>query len=130
MERRRCLIALFVHDHKFRVASGGTVYSDGQFPYAVWQRYLKFFDRLVVAARGIPLSESEAGSKGCLDVSSGPSVSFFFLENLAHPYRLMRFGPAVSKTLVNVIQRVDAVIIRNSLLGRIAAPIAVRAGKP
>lgn len=119
--------ALFVHDHRFSVAPNGDVYTSGKLPYGVWSRYLKFFDELVVVGRSTPL----ASLPHCgLDLSSGKNVSFTFLPDLAHPWRMLLDRPTVVKALAKQIQSVDAVIIRTSLLGRIAASIAEEQKKP
>ena len=122
--------AIFVHDHKFHFSPDGHVYTDGKFPYVVWQRYLKFFNELVVVGRAIPFDGYEVESHGGLNLSSGPRVSFAFMPNIAHPLRLFRYGPRVAAKLKALIASADAVIIRTSLLGRIAAYVAEQSGKP
>jgi hypothetical protein len=123
----RKLKALFVHDHRFSVASNGDVYTSGQLPYAVWSRYLRFFDELVVVGRATPLASLPPRG---LDLSSGENVSFAFLPDLAHPWRMLFGRTKVVKTLARQIQSVDAVITRTSLLGPMAAGIAEKQKKP
>ena len=121
------LKALFIHDHRFFVAPSGDVYTSGKLPYGVWSRYLRFFDELVVAGRSSPLASLPVEG---LNLSSGNNVSFAFLPDLAHPWRMLRDRSKLVKELTKQIQSVDAVIIRTSLLGLMAASIAEKQNKP
>ncbi len=119
--------ALFVHDHKFFVDSSDRVYSSGKLPYPVWQRYLKQFDELTVVGRSLPLGN--CGSEK-LNLSSGQNVTFVFVPSIATPVSMIRYRRQVVKTLEQLIDTVDAVISRGSLLGNLAASIAERKNKP
>ncbi|WP_153305888.1 glycosyltransferase family 4 protein [Desulfogranum mediterraneum] len=119
--------ALFIHDHKFLIHPNGEIFSNGQFPYAVWQRYLKHFDELIVAGRSLPLSDTNLQN---LNISSGKRVQFVFLPNLASVSGVIRHRLEVKKTLQQLIASVDAVIARTSLLSKISYPIAEKTGTP
>lgn len=119
--------ALFVHDHKFFVNESGEVFSPGKLTYRVWQRYLKHFEKLIVVARAHHNCDIQAAK---MNMSSGEGVSFVFVPNLSSPLGMLRYRQQVIKTLQQQIQVVDAVIIRTSLLGRIAASLADKLKKP
>lgn len=119
--------ALFVHDHKFFVNSYGDVYSSGKLPYSVWERYLKHFSELVVVARSQPLSVGDCKK---LNISSGKKVSFVFLPDLASPVSMLLHRKRVKENLKLLIDSVDAVIARSSLLGNLAAAAAEKMKKP
>jgi glycosyltransferase involved in cell wall biosynthesis len=121
------LKALFIHDHKFLIHPNGKVFSNGQFPYSVWQRYLKYFDELIVVGRSLPLSDNNPQN---LNISSGPKVRFVFLPNLASASGIIRHKSEIKKKLQQLISSVDAVIARTSLLGEISYPIAEKTGTP
>jgi glycosyltransferase involved in cell wall biosynthesis len=121
------LKALFIHDHKFVVDEKKNIYSKGQFPYSVWDRYLHHFDELIVVARSQSLERQQLNR---LNLSSGKNVQFVFLPNLASPLGLIRHLFEVKKKLSEIISSVDAVIARTSLLSKIAYPIAEKTKTP
>lgn len=126
MERiENIMNALFVHSSVFKVRNN-IVYSD-QFPYNTWERYLNHFDSLSIVARHIDINQKETRF---FSVSSGNNVDFLWtydlnkistlIQNIRHARRILR---------ENMIQS-DAVIIRLSEIGWIAAEEAERMGKP
>ena len=119
--------AVFVHDHRFVVDGSGIVYSPGKLPYAVFNRYLRFFDELLVIGR---VREKEKLSTCNLDLSSGDGISFEFVPNISTPKGYVANIAAVKKKLVNHIESADALITRTSILGYIAASTAIRYNKP
>jgi glycosyltransferase involved in cell wall biosynthesis len=121
------LKAVFVHDHKFVVGEDSKVYSEGQFPYSVWKRYLHHFDELIVVARSQPLDTKQSSQ---LNLSSGKNVNFVFVPNLASGKGLVMHLGDVKRTLKKLITSVDAVIARTSLLSKITYPLAVETNTP
>lgn len=117
--------AVFVHDHHF-VVRGHEVYSD-KLPYLVWQRYLSQFQEIVVIGRA---------EKGSLDhqelpISSGPGVSFQFVESVSNIKALLSGGGKAAIEIESVIRDADIVIARlPSELGLLSARIARRLQKP
>jgi glycosyltransferase involved in cell wall biosynthesis len=113
---------LFAYDHKFCRDKNGNIYSTGQFPYRLWQRYLEIFDEIVVAGRVRELSPEEQFDK--LDLSSGPRVSFVEMPNLNGPVDMtVNRGEAV-KRIRAALLKCDALIARNGAIGWLAAEIA------
>jgi glycosyltransferase involved in cell wall biosynthesis len=117
---------LFVHSSRFVRTPDGKVFSDGQFPYRRWERYLRHFDELTVICR---MSDcTQAPPKW--DLSSGPSVTFAGTpDDHGKPLMQLQHG-----TALRIIQRemndCDAVIVRQSDLGWLAAHEAQRRGIP
>jgi hypothetical protein len=121
------LKAIFVHDHKFVVDNDSKVYSAGQFPYSVWERYLQHFDEVIVVARSQSIKTKKLSQ---LNLSSGKDVRFVFVSNLASGKGVVTHLGEVKRTLKKLIDSVDAVIARTSLLSKIAYPLAVESNTP
>ena len=119
--------AIFVHDHRFIKLKSGEVFSKDQFPSSIWQRYLKFFDELIVVGRSLPDCDISIET---LNLSSRENVSFVLAPDLAHPMGIARYGKKAVNILKRLIQDVDAVIIRSSFLGQFAASVASRLARP
>jgi len=118
---------LFAHDHIFRVDNHGTVFSPGKLPYKIFQRYLRYFDEMIVVAR----SKTVGTDSDNLNVSSGPNISFFFLPNLATPRALLFERNKIQHVLTDLISSVDAVVVRlPSENGSLVAKIAHKLNKP
>jgi len=60
---------VFAHDHIFRRDDDGKIYSGGSYNNAVWERYLKHFDEVVVIARLEELSHK--GNRIYNEIGSG-----------------------------------------------------------
>ncbi len=120
---------LFAFDNKFCRGADGLYYSDGQFPYRLWQRYLEFFDEIVVAGRVRPLRPGEQLKD--LDLSNGPGVSFVEIPNISGlPTALINRVEAKRK-ITDVLQDCDALIVRVvSEISRVAYQVAEEMRKP
>ena len=116
--------ALFVHSHSFGVDSDGTAYSPGKLPYSAWSRYLKHADQLVVLARCHPREQSDR------DLSSGPRVEFDWLPALNRPLAYLREMRRTRNIIRRQVEQSDAVIVRLSPQGWIAAEEACRLNRP
>ncbi len=120
------MIALFVDSNRFVRAQDGTVFSDGQFPYRRWKRYLKHFDGLVVICR---MSDS-LSAPSTWNLSSGPRVTFVGTPD-DHGKPLRQLQTHLSRKIIRQqMKKVDAVIIRQSALGWLAAEEAERRRVP
>lgn len=119
--------ALFVHSHIFSLSTDGTVYSDGKLPYAAWVRYLKHFGGLHVIARCKPASPQGLHT---LCISSGSRVQFSWAPELNRISTLLSERRKAKKLIHEAILGVDAVVVRLSTIGWMAAAEARRQGKP
>lgn len=121
----RATRALFVHDHKFAPQADGTVRTPGAFSYRVWQRYLRHFDELVVAARRGAPADGRA-----LPQASGPRVRFVFAPNISGVRHSLRARSEARRLIGRQIAEADAVIVRlPSELGLAAVELARGSGK-
>jgi glycosyltransferase involved in cell wall biosynthesis len=119
---------LFAYDNKFCRGEDGLYYSDGQFPYRLWQRYLEVFDEIVVAGRVRPLRAGERLED--LDLSSGPQVSFIEIPSISSPIDMFANRPEAARRIANALNDCDALIVRISEIGRLAHKIAIDMNKP
>ena len=118
---------LYCHDNIYQQCPDGVVYSPGQFPYRYWETFLKEFDHLVVAGRGVGLNDEI----NKLNISSGPDVSFALFPNINTPIGHLLYTRTVYKRLEQIVAEADAVIIRAvSDLGWLAYQHARRMNKP
>ena len=121
------LKCLFVHDNRY-LARGGRVYSEGQFAYRDWHRYLTAYGRLSVAGRAA--RDDADPDLARLNVSSGPGVDFALLPSVAGPGALVRNTLPLRRQLSRLIADHDVVIARlPSEAGLVACDLARRAGK-
>jgi glycosyltransferase involved in cell wall biosynthesis len=102
------LIALFAHDHRFIPVEQGAVLSESQFDSDGWERYLAYFDRLIVLARkgAVPAGRDPAG----MPVSSHPRVSFRFVPNLSSLSAQLFRRRAALEIVSKAVRDSDAVI--------------------
>lgn len=119
---------MFTHDHKFYKDEAGVYYSDGQYPYRLWQRYLEVFDEIVVACRVRKLPTGATVNR--LDVSSGPGVSFIEIPSISSPLSMLFGKKKAAKQLERALQDCDGLIARISEISRLAARIADKLKKP
>jgi glycosyltransferase involved in cell wall biosynthesis len=120
--------AMFVHEHKFVRDENGCYFSSGQFPYRLWRRYLEVFDELVVVGRLRTLRAGE--TVRMLDQSSGPGVSFLEVPSLGGIQAMMFGRREAAGKIRSAMADCDAVIIRTSAVGQLAAGIAESLQKP
>lgn len=118
---------LFAHDHVFKVDSENHVFSPGKLPYKVLQRYLHYFDELVVIGRCQPITNNSRN----LSLSSGNNITFSFLPNLATPKGLIIDRNKLKSNLCGLLSTVDAIIVRlPSENGSLIAELAQKMNKP
>lgn len=118
--------ALFVHSVRFVRTPDGRVFSEGQFSYAGWGRYLKYFDELIVVGR---MSEREEAPVKW-NLSSGPRITFIGTpDDHGKPLMQLQNGPS-RRIIQGALGNCDALIVRQSILGWLAAEEAQRRGIP
>ena len=101
---------LYCHDNFYEQGPDGTVYSPGQFPYSYWKPFLDVFDHLVVAGRSRPLQSHPISEY--YNISSGRDVTFNLFPNINTPAGRLKYIKSVDKSLKNLVEEVDGVIIR------------------
>lgn len=120
---------LFAHDNKFCRGEDGLYYSDGFFPYRLWQRYLDVFDEVVVAGRVRSLRPGEDIEK--LDLSSGPGVSFVEIPSIHSPLAKFFARRQAVEQIRLALSQCDALIVRVvSEIGPLAVEVAIEMNKP
>lgn len=120
---------LIANDNIFYRNENEEYFSYGQWRYTVWERYLKFFSNVTVAARVANLSQT--GSEGTLDLSSGQRVSFLNIPSLSNPLSIIWRNKVAEEKLINALEEADVLIARlPSEIGFYAINIAQRLGKP
>lgn len=104
------MTVLFVHSHRF-LNHQNEIYSSGSFPEAIWKRYLKHFDQLIVLGRQ-DLSQSVNINKYSL--SSHKNVSFELLDYLDSPLAIYQHKNRLKADIIKVINKhnIQAVIAR------------------
>ncbi|MCI5165709.1 MAG: glycosyltransferase [Candidatus Electrothrix sp. GM3_4] len=117
--------ALFVRDSKFCLDQAGNTVTEGHLSYDILQRYLKHFDEIIVVGRSSLFNEEKT-----YKISSGEGAKFVLMPSLASLKGMLRYRAEIKKKLHELVSSVDAVIIRSSLLGKLAAPIARKTGTP
>lgn len=118
---------LFVHSHIFKYDKDNNFFSSGQFPYKVFkERYLNYFDELVVASRG-----KKNTVNGQLNLSSGPNVRHFILPNLSNIKKRYKNKKKLKKDLEILIKESDSVVARMpSIYAYRAIKVARKQNKP
>ncbi len=118
----------WIHEHVFLSTNDGSVFSKGKLPYSTWRRYLKHFSDMIIIGR----SGGQCAVKDLvgLTLSSGDRVAFHLIPDMLSPLQMIKNRAIVSQTIRNVLKRVDAVIVRQSPLGWLAAEEATRLGIP
>lgn len=120
---------VFCHDHRFIKDQSGAVLSPGQYSFATWKRYKKFFENIVVVARSRDALPGE--SLGDMNNVKDCGVSFEFIPSLSNPIGILLHRSDIAQKLTALIDASDAVIVRiPSEIGLLAASIADKLGKP
>lgn len=118
--------AVFIHSSRVMRASDGEVYARSQFPYRVWGRYLKHFEEITVVMRMTDCKNKPEK----WDLSSGRGVTFVGVpDDHGMLVQKLRNG-LVIEILRREIVRCDAVIVRMSPIGWLAAQEAEKHGIP
>ncbi len=118
--------ALFVHSNIFLITNN-LVYTDSCFSYSIWTRYLKHFNTIDVVGRCVKINQEQILN---LQLSSGEGVKFTWTPELNQFSTFIQNTKQARHILREKMAQVDAVIIRLSEIGWIAAEEAERMGKP
>ncbi len=111
--------ALYAHSFCLQRTADGNVYS--RFPYPQrWERYLKHFHELHVVCRMVDVTEPTDN----MVVASGPNVFIHGTPNDHNNLLLQLQSGQAKRTIKNTIGHCDAVIVRQSKLGWLAAKAA------
>lgn len=127
----KILKILFAHDHRFYLANNcnNGVYSEVGFPYSLWGRYLKYFDRIVVAARLTGLRKEQSINN--MVRSSGDKVEFVSIPDIKSPVNYVTKRREAKNRLFQAIKDCDGIIARlPSNIGSMAIKIGIELGKP
>ncbi|MBX0330975.1 hypothetical protein K2Z83_25300 [Oscillochloris sp. ZM17-4] len=114
-------------EHHFSRTPDGAVWTQTQFPYPFWARYLAVFDAVRAVARVREIASAPAGWQR----ADGPGVSFTAVPHYQGPWQYLWRARQVRQVVSSVVGPRDAVILRVS--SNIAAGIAAglrRAGQP
>jgi glycosyltransferase involved in cell wall biosynthesis len=99
----------FAHDHVFYVDEKSNYYSDGQFPYRIWGRYLKVFDEINVISRFKKVDNTVNIMN--YNLSSGKNVQFTSIPNINSLKGILN-RKEVRKIIIKTLQNCDALIAR------------------
>lgn len=119
---------VFAHDHIFRKDTQGNFYTAGSFNNQVWNRYLKYFDEIIVNAR---LEKKKIDVNNTYNNFDLPNVYFNPVPSLSGPIKQFSKKAAASKVIRKSLSSSDALIARlPSETGNLAIQIARELGKP
>jgi len=99
------LIAL---EHRFDRTPDGDVWTQTQFPYSFWQRYLEVFDHVQVVAR---IRDVPTVSSDCKE-ANGDGVSFTAIPYYIGPMQYLWRSLQIKRTAQQAVRPEDAVILR------------------
>ncbi|MBV9999236.1 MAG: glycosyltransferase family 4 protein [Verrucomicrobia bacterium] len=97
-------------EQHFTRTADGRVWTDGQFPYSFWTRYLAVFDSVRVLARVRDAATLPAAHQP----ASGPWVTFSAIPDYLGPQQFVLQLPGIVDVTARAVQRGDAVILRVS----------------
>lgn len=118
---------LFVHDHIFSKSITGEVYSAAAFPQHAWDRYLEFFNSIIVVGRGGGVAENTLE----LVLSSREEVEFDFVPKLSISPSFLKKRKLIINKLRKHVSEANAVVVRlPSENGIIAFELARTMKKP
>lgn len=119
---------VFVHDHRF-IPVRDRVYSQGQYPASVWDRYLGVFDSITVIGRQGRMAPDQSVER--LALSSHPRVRFVLAPDLSSVLFWRAARREAARIIDAALEEADGVIARlPSELGYLAIGLAKRQGKP
>jgi glycosyltransferase involved in cell wall biosynthesis len=120
---------MWAHDHRF-IKHGVNYYSQVEFPYEMWDRYLIHFNEIIVAAR----VENFQNNKIRIDKmnkSSGIGVDFLAVPPQNSIKSILFSKNSAKKILEEELQQCDALIARlPSQIGMLAVEVAKKLNKP
>src|ERR1039457_4307884 len=106
---------LVASDYRFYKTPNGGIWTDGQYPYGFWARYLSTFDTVRVLARVRHISQQLSGFVR----ADGQNVNFAALPDYSGPVQYALRGSVIRRTVRNLLSSAQAVILRTP--GQIAS---------
>lgn len=121
---------MFAHDFPMYIDEKKNVYSKGGFPYSVWERYLRNFDKLTVVGRlGKEVKTNELNVN--MTKSSGPNVNFVCVPSLSSIKGFLINKIRAGNIIEEQLKEADMLIARlPSEVGALAIKIAKRENIP
>jgi glycosyltransferase involved in cell wall biosynthesis len=95
-------------DQHFDRTPDRQIWTDGQFPYLFWTRYLNVFDSVRVVARVRDITRRPAGQQ----CASGIGVSFLRVPDYRGPEQYLLRMVSIVSAMAKAVQTDDAVILR------------------
>lgn len=113
-------------EYHFDRTPDGAIWTQAQFTYSHWERYLSVFDRVRVVARTRDVSRAEPGWQR----SDGPSVSFVPVPDYLGPEEYLRRLPKIKSAVRSAVGPSDAVIMYNGQVAWTLEPALYAKGHP
>lgn len=122
---------IWAHDHYFIYdLNSGDYFSEIEFGYSTWERYLYSFQEIIIISRVIERNLSEK-EKSKYNLSSGPNVSFIHLPNINKISEKVKNNYRVNEKIKKTVKKSDAVIARlPSQIGMLVLDCAKKYNKP
>ncbi|OKL37667.1 glycosyltransferase family 4 protein [Domibacillus mangrovi] len=119
----------WAHDHYFlRNSKNNQFYSEVEFPYEHWTRYLSAFEQLSVMSRHKYINTDNTGN---LNLSSGDNVDFIEIPNLNNPLKKITSLREARKRIRQTLLKSSGLIARlPSEIGLLAIEEAIKLKKP
>jgi glycosyltransferase involved in cell wall biosynthesis len=116
-----------VIEQRFHMTPDGAVWTDGQFAYSFWSRYLAMFDQVQVIARVRQVASVSSDWKQ----ADGDRVVFASVPYYVGPVEYLRKALAVRRAVRKAVGHRDAVVLRvSSTLGSVLHPTLRRNRRP
>ncbi|HEY9770840.1 MAG TPA: glycosyltransferase family 4 protein [Coleofasciculaceae cyanobacterium] len=114
-------------EHRFESTPDGTVWTQTQFPYSFWTRYLEVFDEVNVVARVRPTDSIPPNWKQV----NGEQVSVWAIPYYVGPWQYLKRSLQVKRAARNALGEQDAVILRpSSTIADCIEPLLQRTSHP
>jgi glycosyltransferase involved in cell wall biosynthesis len=114
-------------EHRFDGTPDGAVWTQTQFPYSFWTRYLEVFDEVNVVARVRPVDNVTSDYKRV----DGKNVSVSAIPYYVGPWQYLKRSPEVKRAARNAVGSQDAVMLRpSSTIVDCIAPLLQSTGHP
>ncbi|MGL5924164.1 glycosyltransferase family 4 protein [Chroococcidiopsis sp.] len=114
-------------EHRFESTPDGKVWTQTQFPYQFWLRYLEVFERVCVVARVREVPNAQPGWQR----ADGEGVSFAAVPYYIGLWQYLLRSRQVKHAARNAVGNSDAVILRvSSTIGACIEPMLRKTGHP
>lgn len=114
-------------EHRFDCTTDGKVWTQTQFPYQFWVRYLEVFEQVCVVARVREVTTVPSDWKR----ADGERVSFAPVPYYVGPWQFLQHAREVKRAATNAVGTEDAVILRlGSTIASCIQPLLRKTGHP